>query len=83
MQTIPINLDKIGATLGLETRWYVSDTPPQLQHLFLELYTAVEAETTGYFKIKALELLYHMERLPGLTGATQSILIRSRYKRQK
>ena len=25
MQTIPINLDKIGATLGLETRWYVSE----------------------------------------------------------
>ena len=68
MQTIPINLDKIGATLGLETRWYVSDTPPQLQHLFLELYTAVEAETTGYFKIKALELLYHMEQLTRVNG---------------
>ena len=23
MQTIPIDLDKIGTTLGLETRWYV------------------------------------------------------------
>ncbi len=68
MQTIPIDLDKIGTTLGLETRWYVSDTPPQLQHLFLELYTAVEAETTGYFKIKALELLYHMEQLTQVNG---------------
>ena len=36
MQTIPIDIDKIGTTLGHETRWYVSDTPPQLQHLFSE-----------------------------------------------
>ena len=44
MQMIPIDLDKIGATLGLEARWYVSDTPPQLQHLFSELYHAAETE---------------------------------------
>ena len=37
MQMIPIDLDKIGTTLGIETRWYVSETPPQLQHLFSEL----------------------------------------------
>lgn len=63
MQAIPIDLDKIGTTLGIETKWYVSDTPPQLQHLFSELYTAVETEPIGYFKIKAIELLYHMDQL--------------------
>ena len=68
MQTIPINLDKIGTTLGLETRWYVSDTPPQLQHLFSELYAAAEAEPIGYFKIKAIELLYHMDQLTQING---------------
>lgn len=53
MQTIPIDLDKIGTTLRLETRWYVSDTPAQLKHLFSELYSAAETEPIGYFKIKA------------------------------
>ena len=68
MQTIPIDLDKIGTTLGLETRWYVSDTPPQLQHLFSELYTSVETEPIGYFRIKAIELLYHMDQLTQING---------------
>lgn len=68
MQTIPIDLDKIGTTLGIETRWYVSETPPQLKHLFSELYTAVEMEPIGYFKIKAIELLYHMDQLTQVNG---------------
>ena len=38
MQTIPIDLDKIGTTLGLETRWYVSDTPAQLTALCFQNY---------------------------------------------
>ena len=63
MQTIPIDLDKIGTTLGIETRWSVSATPHQLQHHFSELYAAAETESIGYFKIKALELLYHMDQL--------------------
>lgn len=61
-------LDKIGTTLGLETRWYVSDTPAQLQHLFSELYSAAETEPIGYFKIKAIELLYHMDQLTQING---------------
>ena len=68
MQTIPIDPDRIGTTLGLETRWYVSDTPPQLQHLFSELYTAADTEPVGYFKIKAIELLYHMDQLTQING---------------
>jgi len=68
MQTIPIDLDKIGTTLGLETRWYVSDTPAQLKHLFSEVYSAAETEPIGYFKIKAIELLYHMDQLTQING---------------
>ena len=68
MQTIPIDLDKIGTTLGLEIRWYVSDTPAQLKHLFSELYSAAETEPIGYFKIKAIELLYHMDQLTQING---------------
>ena len=55
-------------TLGLETRWYVSDTPAQLKHLFSELYSAAETEPIGYFKIKAIELLYHMDQLTQING---------------
>lgn len=40
MQAIPINLDNIGTTLGIAQRWYVSETPPKLAHLFSELYEA-------------------------------------------
>lgn len=62
MQTIPIDLDKIGTTLRLETRWYVSDTPAQLKHLFSELYSAAETEPIGYFKIKAMPYQVMLDR---------------------
>lgn len=68
LQSIPIGLDKIGAALKIEARWYVSDTPPQLQRLFSELYAAVETEPIGYFKIKAIELLYHIDQLTQMHG---------------
>lgn len=66
MEAIKINLDKIGTTLGIEKKWYVDKTPPKLQHLFSELYEADEMESIGYFKIKAIELLYHMNQLTQL-----------------
>ena len=53
MKAIPIDLDKIGTTLGIEKKWYVNETPPKLQHLFSELYEVDEADSMGYFKIKA------------------------------
>lgn len=34
MKAIPIDLDRIGTTLGIEKKWYVNETPPKLQHLF-------------------------------------------------
>lgn len=54
MKAISIDLDKIGTTLGIEKKWYVNETPPKLQHLFSELYEVDEAESMGYFKIKAI-----------------------------
>lgn len=68
MNTIPIDLGKIGTTLGLEKNWYVSSTPPKLQHLFSEFYEAKGIEQLGYFKIKAIELLYHIDQLTQNNG---------------
>lgn len=63
METIPLNLDKIGSTLRIENNGYLSSTPPKLHHLFSELYEALNIEQLGYFKIKAIELLYHIDQL--------------------
>lgn len=63
MNSIPIDLKEIGNTLNLEERWYVSMTPPKLKHLFSELYKAKGIESIGYFRIKVMELLYHMNQL--------------------
>ena len=68
MNTIPIDLGKIGTTLGLEKNWYVSSTPPKLQHLFSEFYEAKGIEQPSYFKIKAIELLYHIDQLTQNNG---------------
>lgn len=68
MQAIPINLDNIGTTLGIAQRWYVSETPPKLAHLFSELYEAEGEAALAYFKIKAIELLYHMEQVSAVHG---------------
>lgn len=68
MNTIPVDLGKIGTTLGLEKNWYVSKTPPKLRHLFLQFYEAEGIEQLGYFKIKAIELLYHIDQLTQNNG---------------
>lgn len=68
MREIPVDLDRIGTTLGIERNWYLSVTPPKLQHLFSELYEAKDIEGIGYFKIKAIELLYHIDQLTQNNG---------------
>ena len=68
MEAIPIDLDHIGETLNIDQKWYLSITPPKLQHLFSEIYTAKDVEALGYFKIKAIELLYHIDQLTQNNG---------------
>lgn len=68
LDAIPINLDNIGTIMGMEKNWYLSATPPKLQHLFSELYEAKGIEQIAYFKIKAIELLYHMNQLTQNNG---------------
>lgn len=68
MAEIPVDLEHIGTTLDIERNWYLSTTPPKLQHLFSEIYTAKDVEDIGYFKIKAIELLYHIDQLTQNNG---------------
>ena len=41
----------------------ICKTPPSMCHVFEELYAAKEHETSQYFRIKVLELLYHATKL--------------------
>lgn len=68
MAEIPIHLEHIGTTLDIERNWYLNTTPPKLQHLFSEIYKAKDVEDIGYFKIKAIELLYHIDQLTHNNG---------------
>ena len=63
MDIVPIDLDKIGNNLGLENGWYISKTPKKLEHIFTDIYQAHGIESEGYFKIKAMEILYHIDQL--------------------
>ena len=80
MEHIPLNLDKIGSTLRIENNGYLSSTPPKLHHLFSELYEALNIEQLGYFKIKAIELLYHIDQLTKNHGCDSNIMINVRFK---
>ncbi len=58
-----IDIKNIGKNLELDTHWYISKTPDSLLHIFAELYAAKGEESLEYFRIKALELLYHVQKL--------------------
>lgn len=60
-----IDIKNIGKNLELDTHWYISKTPDSLLHIFAELYAAKGKESLEYFRIKALELLYHVQNLRG------------------
>ncbi len=58
-----IDLKNIGKDLGLDIHWYISKTPQSLLHIFSELYEAKGKESLEYFRIKLLEVLYHVQKL--------------------
>lgn len=58
-----IDIKTIGKNLELDAHWYISRTPKELFHIFMELYEAKGKETMEYFRIKGLELLYHVQKL--------------------
>lgn len=63
MEIVPIDLDEIGNSLNLEEGWYISKTPRKLEHIFSDIYQSQGIETAGYFKIKVMEILYHIDLL--------------------
>ena len=54
-----IDISVLEEDLDTAHQWYICKTPPSMCHVFEELYAAKEHETSQYFRIKVLELLYH------------------------
>jgi len=58
-----IDIRNLGEHLELDIHWYICKTPQNLLHIFDELYEAKGKESATYFRIKILELLYHVQKL--------------------
>lgn len=58
-----IDIDLITERLALNENGYLSQPGIDLKHLFYEIYEAKDKENVEYFRIKALEFLYHIARL--------------------
>ena len=58
-----IDISVLEEDLDTAHQWYICKTPPSMCHVFAELYAAKEHETSQYFRIKVLELLYHATKL--------------------
>lgn len=58
-----IDISVLEEDLDAAHQWYICKTPPSMCHVFEELYAAKEHETSQYFRIKVLELLYHATKL--------------------
>lgn len=58
-----IDIKNLGKHLELDAHWYICKTPQNLHHIFDELYEAKGKESVAYFRIKILELLYHVQKL--------------------
>lgn len=58
-----IDIRNLGEHPELDIHWYICKTPENLHHIFDELYEAKGKESATYFRIKILELLYHVQKL--------------------
>lgn len=58
-----IDVLNLGRELELEKKWFLCRTPQRLLHIFDELYAAKGVEGQDYFRIKLLELFYHIKQL--------------------
>ena len=58
-----IDISVLEEDLDTAHQWYICKTPNSMCHVFEELYAAKEHETSQYFRIKVLELLYHATKL--------------------
>ena len=58
-----IDVLNLGRELELEKKWFLCRTPQRLLHIFDELYAAKGIEGRNYFRIKLLELFYHIKQL--------------------
>lgn len=63
MADFSIDIKAIEEKLSLNTAWYISKIPSKLQRLFDEVYEAKGKESTCYFAIKTLELLFYLQNI--------------------
>ena len=63
MADFSIDIKAIEEKLSLNTAWYISNIPSKLQRLFDEVYEAKGKESTCYFAIKTLELLFYLQNI--------------------
>ena len=68
LESVSLDPNRIGDNLGIEDRWYVKQVPPKLEKLFEELCEVKDCEQVGYFKIKAVELLYNLDQIHQAKG---------------
>lgn len=60
-----LDIDKISERLNLNKNGYLSHADFELGHLFEEFYNTKDKETISYFRLKAIEFLYFINKLSG------------------
>lgn len=63
-----VNIQNCCKVLGLEENWYISRIDSRLHHIFQEMCNVEKTERIGYFRIKALEIMYYVDQLTRDTG---------------
>ena len=71
-----IDVLNLGRELELEKKWFLCRTPQRLLHIFEELYAAKGSEGRDYFRIKLLELFYHIKQFIGGASCSECSLAR-------
>lgn len=63
MDNFSIDIKPIEEKLSLNNAWYISKIPSKLQRLFDEIYEAKGKQSSCYFAIKTLELLFYLQNI--------------------
>ena len=62
MQVFGIDFGRLMCLMNGEKHWYVSPPSKELADIFEAVYQGKREESTDYFRIKVMEVLYHIEK---------------------